>query len=244
MESIQRILKPETQALKRNVWRRLLRLRFLLFQRHRHNHMVLERAAGYPILVLPQVFNPVLFRTGEFLAQALDARRIPPGSTVLDMGTGSGIGAIAAARWAGRVVAVDINPEAVRCARINILLNRVEHRVEVREGDLFAPVSGERFDVVLFNPPYYAGQPADALDRAFRSTDVAERFAGSLADHLSPQGRAFVLLSTDGQLDRFLKAFEAAGLAVEPVTERAFVNEVLIIYEVRRSRVQQTEQSP
>ena len=77
---------------------------------------------------------------------------------VLDMGTGSGIAAIAAARRGARVVAVDISTEAVRCARINVLLNRVDDRVEIRCGDLFEPVQGERFDLVLFNPPFYAGQ--------------------------------------------------------------------------------------
>ena len=55
---------------------------------------------------------------------------IPPGSIVLDMGTGSGVGAVFAARNAARVVAVDVNPEAVRCARINVLLHHIEDRVD------------------------------------------------------------------------------------------------------------------
>ena len=111
-----------------------------------------------PLLVLPDVFNPTLFHTSEALVAQLDADRIRPDMTVLDMGTGSGIAAIAVARRGARVVAVDISAEAVRCARINVLLNRVDDRVEVRRGDLFEPVHGERFDLVLFNPPFYAGR--------------------------------------------------------------------------------------
>jgi hypothetical protein len=61
----------------RAVWRRLLRLRFRMFQAHRHNRLVLETVAGKPLLVLPQVLNPKLFRTGEFLAQALNPDLIP-----------------------------------------------------------------------------------------------------------------------------------------------------------------------
>ncbi len=61
--------------------------------------------------------------------------------------------------YARRVVAVDINPAAVRCAQINALLNQLEQRIEVRRGDLFAPVAGERFDLVLFNPPFLRGAP-------------------------------------------------------------------------------------
>ena len=101
---------------------------------------------------------------------------------VLDMGTGSGVCAVIAARHARRVVAVDINAAAVRCARINALLNHVEQKIEVRHGDLFAPCAGERFDLILFNPPFLRGPPRDDRDRAWRSTDVAERFAAGLGD--------------------------------------------------------------
>src|SRR5205823_1604642 len=103
----------------------------------------------------------------------------------LDMGTGSGIGAVFAARAGYRVVGVDLNPEAVRCARINALMNRLEDRLEAREGDLFAPVAGERFDLILFNPPFFRGEPRDALDMAWRSVDVLERFAEGLPSALT-----------------------------------------------------------
>jgi len=72
-----------------------------------------------PLLVTPSVFNPKLLRTGDFFASMLDSRLIGSDSEVLDMGTGSGVCAVFAAQHARRVVAVDINPAAVRCARIN-----------------------------------------------------------------------------------------------------------------------------
>lgn len=219
-------------AAVRSLWRRWLRWRFQLFQRRRYDHLVLERVNGTPLLVLPQVFNPKLFRTGAFLVEALDAQLIPPGSLVLDLGTGSGVGAIAAARWARRVVAVDINPAAVRCARINALLNGVEDRVEAREGDLFAAVRGQQFDVVLFNPPYFRGTPRDLLDRAWRATDVIERFAVELGRHLAPNGHALVVLSSDGEARAFLQAFAASGLVTTVVAERDLINETLTVYRV------------
>jgi release factor glutamine methyltransferase len=112
------------------------------------------------------------------------------------MGTGSGIAAIAAARSGARVVAVDISPEAVRCARINTLLNRVEDRVEVRCGDLFALVRNELIDLVLFNPPFYAGNPAEPWEHAWRSEGVLDRFARELPDVLTPSGRALLIVSS------------------------------------------------
>jgi release factor glutamine methyltransferase len=216
--------------LTRTVWRGGLRLYYLLFQRHRHNRVVLERVAGRPVLVLPQVMNPKLFRTGAFLAQTLDARLIPPGTIVLDMGTGSGVLAVTAATWARQVIAVDVNPAAVRCARINVLLNQVEDRVEVRQGDLFAPVPGERFDVVLFNPPFFRGRPGRGFDTAWRSHDTVERFAHQLHDHLVPGGQALVILSSDGETAAFLRAFTANGFDVSVVARRDLINELLIIY--------------
>lgn len=215
--------------LSRFAWGRLLWWRFLLFQRHRHDRLVLETVAGRQMVVLPGVLNPKLFRTGEFLAEVVEPL-VPPGSSVLDMGTGAGIGAVAAASRAARVVAVDVNPMAVRCARINALLNQVDHRVEVREGDLFAPVGGEPFDVVLFNPPYLPGEARDPLERAFRGGDVVERFARELPARLTPTGVAYVLLSTEANTEAALAAFRTAGLSAEPVAERDLRNEVLTVY--------------
>jgi methylase of polypeptide subunit release factors len=203
------------EQLSRAAWSRLLWWRFRLFQRHRHDRLVLEEVAGRPILVLPRVINPKLFRTGEFLAQTIDGR-IARGATVLDMGTGAGIGAIVAAGCGARVKAVDVNPVAVRCARINALLNGVEDRVEV----------------VLFNPPYLPGPPRDLLDRAFRGGDVIDRFARGLAQHLAPAGFALVLLSTEADADSALASFASSALSMTPVSERNLKNEVLTVYRV------------
>jgi release factor glutamine methyltransferase len=220
-------------ALARRLWGRLLYWRFRLFQRHRYNRLVLERVAGWPILVLPEVFNPKLFRSGEFLARAIESTPLPADASVLDLGTGSGIGAIVAASRTRRVVAVDINPTAVRCARLNAALHGVEERVEVRQGDLFGPVPRERFDLVLFNPPFFRGVPRDALDQAWRSTDVAERFASELGEHLRPGGLALVVLSTDGDQPGFLRAFCTNHLTVEVAARRDLLNEVLTVYKLR-----------
>jgi release factor glutamine methyltransferase len=217
----------------RLIMRAVLQWRFRLFQRRRYNRLVVEQVAGQALLILPDVFNPKLFRTGEFLAQSLDGSLIPPGASVLDVGTGSGVGAVVAAKWARRVVAVDVNPAAVRCARINALLAHAEDRIDVREGDLFAPVEDERFEVVLFNPPFFHGVPRDPLDYAWRSPDVVERFAAEVGRHLAPGGRALVVLSTDGEMASFLATFAANRLSVETMSEHNLVNERLTMYSLQ-----------
>src|SRR5688572_18246060 len=148
-----RLPEPRARLIAAALARIWLKLRYRLFSR-RYGRLVLEVADGVPLVVLPQVFNPVLLRSGALMARALSGLAIGDATSlsVLDLGTGSGIGAVFAARKGASVVAVDINPEAVRCARINALLNHVDERIDVRLGDLFEPVRGEEFDLVLFNP--------------------------------------------------------------------------------------------
>jgi release factor glutamine methyltransferase len=210
---------------------RLPILRFLL--RRRVRRLVLEHLEGVPLVVLPEVFNPAIFRTSALLARVVSD--LPPveDADALDLGTGSGAIAIFAARRGYRVVGVDINPEAARCARMNVLLNRLEERIQVREGDLFAPVAGERFDLVLFNPPFFRGEPKDRLDFAWRSTNVLERFAAGLPTALKPGGRALIVLSTDGDSASLLDALAVGGFAVHIRRQCDYGNEVITVYSVQ-----------
>ena len=204
-------------------------LHYKLFLKKRHEGFVLENVCGANLVVAPGVLNPRLMRTGDFFAAQLGTQLRDRNAEVLDMGTGSGVCAVVAARHARQIVAVDINSAAVRCARVNALLNRVDERVEVLEGDLFAPLQGRRFDVVLFNPPFLQGAPRDDADRAWRSTDVAERFAAQLRDHLTPSGYALVLLSTFGGAAHFVKQFHRHDFELTVVAEREYINEKLIL---------------
>ena len=199
---------------------------------------VLERIDGVPLVSLPDVLNPVVFRSGELLARTVAvsplAEPTPASTKALDMGTGTGVGAVFLARRGWQVTAVDVNPEAVRCARINALLNHLEDRIDVRHGDLFGTVEGERFDLILFNPPFFRGEPKALFDLAWRATDVLERFAAGLPGALTDRGRALLLLSTDGDAPGMLRALEANGLRYAPAVRKDYGNEVMTIYEVRR----------
>jgi len=216
----------------RRIKRGFLALRFQLWQRHRYDRLVLERVDGLPFVILPQVFNPALFEASTFLARTLNSITLAPETSVLDLGTGSGLNAVVAAQRTRCVTATDINPEAVRCARINALLNHVEDRVEIFEGDLFAPLIDRRFEVIIFNPPFFRGVPRDRLDQAWRSTDVIERFAAGLQAHLSPAGFALVIYSSSADEAALRRAFGANDLQYSVFAQRDMLNEVLTIYRV------------
>jgi release factor glutamine methyltransferase len=167
---------------------------------------------------------------------------LPEQARVLDLGTGSGVGAVVTARRGAVVTAVDINPEAVRCARMNALLNGLEDKVTVFEGDLFSPLAeGERFDLILFNPPFHRGRPDNGLDHAWRGEDVFERFAAGLRERLRPKGQALVVLSSDGDGHELVALLAEQAYSVTIRAEKNLINERLTMYEVR---VKENEDNP
>jgi HemK-related putative methylase len=197
--------------------------------RTRHDRQRWVDAAGMRLLILPHVFDPVLLRTGVWFASLLSAGDWVRDRSVLEIGTGSGVCALAAARTAREVTAVDINPHAVRCARINALLQGQEQRMTVLQGDLYGPLGDRRFDRIVFNPPFLRGTPRDAYDHAWRGIDIAERFAAGLAAHLTPQGEALLLVSTYGGMEDFCGALLRHGCGFQGIAIKRYFNETTVI---------------
>jgi release factor glutamine methyltransferase len=114
---------------------------------------------GTKIVVPPEVMpvTPMSHLLGEAVLAEAGA-----GEQVLDMGTGSGVNAILAASKRANVLAVDINPHALRAAVANAERNGVADRVEVRYSDVFSEVEGT-FDLVVFDPPFRWVRPRDLL---------------------------------------------------------------------------------
>ncbi|MFE2184862.1 HemK2/MTQ2 family protein methyltransferase [Streptomyces sp. NPDC059455] len=109
------------------------------------------RTAPEPrVMTFPGVYVPQ--HDTRLLLRALRREDVGTGTDVLDVGSGSGVLAVAAARRGARVTAVDIAWRAVVATRVNALLYR--QHVRVRRGDLADPVRGRSFDVLVTNPPY------------------------------------------------------------------------------------------
>jgi len=200
---------------------------------HRYDDWRFERWRDLHLVVVPTVSNPRLLRTGVFFAEYIDSLPIGPATRVLDLGSGSGICALVAARHTAQVVAVDINPAAVRCLEANALMNELQDHVDARHGDLFSPVRGLRFDLVFFNPPFLLGRPRDTRDAAWRGAGVAEAFAAGLKDHLQPNGAALLLLSSWGDAcPLFVDELSRRGFNQTIVARRYHVNETVTILKV------------
>jgi HemK-related putative methylase len=236
--SIPSLLADDRPGRLRILAGRLLSLGYTVTGKRRYDDYRLERVLDMRIMVIPGVANPKLLRTGAFFASRIDARLIGAGASVLDMGTGSGVCALFAARHARRVVAVDISAAAVRCARLNAVLNQLENRIDIRHGDLFTPLADARFDLVLFNPPFLLGVPKDDRDAAWRSSDAARRFAAGLGDHLEPGGAALLLLSSFGDACvLFESELRVNGFQLEVFARRRYLNETITILHASRRSV-------
>jgi release factor glutamine methyltransferase len=144
------------------------------------------------LLPLPGVFQPP--SDSFMLADQLRRERLGPGVSVLDLGTGSGHLAVVAALAGASATAVDVSRRALLSVRLNARLNGV--RVTALRGDLFAPVAGRRFDVIVSNPPYLPHPDENlperglrrAIDAGPRGRAFIDRICAEAGEHLSPGG--------------------------------------------------------
>jgi methylase of polypeptide subunit release factors len=129
----------------------------------------------------------------EWLA-ALTPRR--PIATALEIGTGGGYHALLTARHADRVVATDISARALSFASFNAAFNAIEN-VELRRGSFFDPVAGERFDLVISNPPYAVTPESELVyrDSGLARDQVSALVARGAAEAVAPNGFAAVTAS-------------------------------------------------
>ncbi|MDH4028201.1 MAG: tRNA (adenine(22)-N(1))-methyltransferase TrmK [Nitrospirota bacterium] len=184
--------------------------------------------------VSEHVFNPKYYYTSRFMAEHIG---VTPDDIVLDMGTGSGIQAVTAAEKASRVIAVDINPEAVRLARKNVRANGVEDVVSVMEGDLFTPLDNARkFSVILFTPPYLEGRPLTGFDHALFDPDkiLIRRFFTEAGQYLGPGGYVQMLYSSIAGHEHALRVSEQFGWDRSLIARGKTFTETFFIYKMTR----------
>ena len=166
---------------------------------------------GRKLVVHRNVFRPVPPAFNLMAATVL--KEVREADTVLDVGTGSGIQAILAASKAKRVLAVDVSPEAVNCARRNVALNSLTHRVKVIRSDVFDEVRG-RFDLILFDPPFRWTTPRDVWETSSADSGYAtlQRFLRECREFLTETGRIVVSFGTSGDLVYLKRLIRQNGL--------------------------------
>lgn len=151
------------------------------------------------------------------------------GDTVLDMGTGSGILGIIAAAEEAKVVAVDLNPFAVHCAKKNATANDAQDKIFFVQGDLFAPLKvEEKFDSIFFNAPYLPTEPTEkfswlacAWSGGTTGREIIDRFIQEAPKYLKKTGHILLMQSTLCSVDETMKRYEENGLKATVAAECA-----------------------
>lgn len=243
MSRLQVPLAPHRDSIFRTTVRKLGK-RWLAWRfRHFDPDREVEReakVAGMRLRVLPEVFNPALHFTSAFFARYLvKSGIITAECKVLDLGTGSGILAIAAARaGAASVTAVDINPAAAASARHNARINKVSSIVTVIEGDMFDSMGELVFDVVVCNPPYLRGEPKSIAGYAYwggKELEWLSRFGRGLHEHLASHGTCIISIGDAGDLRGVIEILQGCGWEVTEAARRDILFEIIYLLRLTKA---------
>ena len=166
------------------------------------------------------VFSPVRGEYVDLVAKAPLPAAQKTDATAFDIGTGTGVlAAVLAKRGFTKVIATDQDPRALACARDNVERLGLQAQIDVVSTDLFPP---GRAPLVVCNPPWLPARPASPLEHAVYDPDsrMVRGFLAGLADHLSPGGEGWLILSDFAEhlglrtRDELNAWIDAAGLKV------------------------------
>lgn len=181
------------------------------------------RKKGIAIPVLEQsihvhygVFSPIRGEYIDLISQA----PLPTTDLAFDIGTGSGVlAAVLAWRGVKKIIATDLDPRALACARDNVERLGLNERVELMQVDLFPPGKSA---LIVCNPPWLPARPTSSIEQAIYDPDnrMLLGFLNGLTKHLTPEGEGWVIISDLAEhlelrsRDFLLQAIKQAGLRV------------------------------
>ena len=201
-----------------------------LFKKFHYNGLVIE--------LHPEVYEPA-----EDTFQLLEAIKVKKCDSVLEIGTGCGIVALECSRRGANVVCTDINPHAIEITKHNYLKNKLllNGKIDVRQGDLFSVIKpNEKFDVIVFNPPYLPTDSAErvdgtgwfdvATDGGLDGLFFTKKFILNLSKYLRPGGKGYFVFSSLSDREKLDKYLFKSKLKSEVVLSRWFNDEQINIY--------------
>lgn len=181
--------------------------------------------------------HPNVYEPAEDTFILLENLRVERCDRVLEIGTGTGIIAIKASMNSRMVVATDINPYAIECATENIIANK-SFNIEIRKGNLFEPVKGEKFDLILFNTPYLPTDDKEkindelnaAWDGGVDGRMLIDRFIEGLPHYFNQGGIVQMVQSSLSDVNMTLKKLENLGFKVSVTArKKVFFEEIAVI---------------
>lgn len=171
------------------------------------------------ISVPPGVFHPGFFFSTRLLLEYLESQSLQ-GKSFLEVGSGSGVISIFAARKGARVTACDINTKAVAITLQNSQANHVS--IDVVLSDLFANIKGH-YDWIVINPPYYNAAPKTEEEYAWycgAAFEYFEEFFEQLPRHIYTNSHVLMILSEVSDLEKIFEIANRKKFRFEKILER------------------------
>jgi release factor glutamine methyltransferase len=180
----------------------------------------------------PEVFHPGFFSSTHFLLQHMDKFPLD-GKSILELGAGSGLISMYAAKKGGLVTSTDINPVAVKNLIVNSSANDVS--LNIIQSDLFENVPASTFDLILINPPYYKKDPVSHYDHAWYCGANGEYFARlfkQMRMHYNKYTQVVMVLSDGCDIPMIGRLANESGAKVELIQSKKFLLEKNFLYKI------------
>jgi release factor glutamine methyltransferase len=176
---------------------------------------------GANVIVLPGVFHPGFFYSTKFLVDFLLSQSIQ-NKFLLELGCGTGLISVVAAKAGATVTASDLNQKAIENTILNAQRNQV--LINTVHSDLFDNVEKRTFDWIIINPPYYQGAPKNEEELAWycgENFDYFQKLFYSLGSYMDNVTQVIMVLTLGSELERIFAIGNKAGYQFELIGERA-----------------------
>ena len=190
---------------------------------------------GIGLLIHPDVFHPGFFFSTKLLYRYIEKQDLRQ-KRFLDLGAGSGLIAMLAARQGAKVLATDISPIAVEYLEKNSENNRIP--IQIIHSDLFQKIPKQPFDIIAINPPYYKKQPQSNSDYAWFCGENGEYFINlfkDLQDYIHPKSLIWMILSDGCDLQMINELAQQSGFLMKVVFETENLIENNFIFKIEQS---------
>ena len=182
------------------------------------------------IKILPGVFHPGFFSSTKILLAELEKLNIN-NKTFLELGAGSGIISIAAAKKNATVTATDISNTSVENIQLNATMNGVQ--LQTILSDLFDKIPPQQFDFIFINPPYYKGAIKKEADHAWYAGDDFQYFRklfSQLNSYMRTETICLMILSEECDLDAIQKIAAQHAVHLKEVFSKKSLGERQIVF--------------